>query len=111
MSFSYIIQEGLAGFNRAKLAAVGSVVTITIALLFFGIFYVISENTSRIIDQLRAKLEMEVFLKDMRDFQAMNAVYAERLSHAVKPARYTFEVAKLPMDARIEICCTAFVGG
>jgi 2-iminobutanoate/2-iminopropanoate deaminase len=38
----------------------------------------------------------------------MNAIYAERFSHAIKPARATVQVAKLPMDARIEIACIAF---
>lgn len=64
MSIFYIIKEGLGGFRRAKLAAISSVVTITISLLFLGMFYVISENTSRIIDELRAKVEMEAFLEE-----------------------------------------------
>ena len=46
-----------------------------------------------------------VFLKDMNDFAAMNAVYARYLSPAgvVAPARSTVEVARLPRDARVEI--------
>lgn len=49
----------------------------------------------------------EVFLKDMGDFQAVNTIYAERFCGAIKPARHAFAVAKLPLDARIEISCTA----
>ena len=46
-----------------------------------------------------------VFLKDMGDFAAMNAVYARFLAPAgvVAPARSTVEVARLPRDARVEI--------
>jgi 2-iminobutanoate/2-iminopropanoate deaminase len=43
-----------------------------------------------------------VFLKDLGDFQAMNAVYAEAFP-AEPPARSTVQVAKLPLDARVEI--------
>ncbi len=43
-----------------------------------------------------------VFLKDMGDFAAMNAVYAETFP-AQPPARSTVEVARLPKDVRVEI--------
>ena len=43
-----------------------------------------------------------VFLKDLGDFAKMNALYAEAFgSH--KPARSTVQVAKLPLDALVEI--------
>jgi 2-iminobutanoate/2-iminopropanoate deaminase len=46
-----------------------------------------------------------VFLKDMNDFAAMNAIYARNLAPegAVPPARSTIEVARLPKDALVEI--------
>jgi 2-iminobutanoate/2-iminopropanoate deaminase len=43
-----------------------------------------------------------VYLADMNDFAAMNAVYAEFFSSPA-PARSTIQVARLPKDARIEI--------
>ncbi len=49
-----------------------------------------------------------VFLKDMNEFAGMNAVYAEFFgTHA--PARSTVEVARLPMDVRVEIEVIAIV--
>ena len=45
-----------------------------------------------------------VFLDDMGDFQAMNAVYAEEFGDH-KPARSTVEVAKLPLGVKVEIEC------
>lgn len=54
-------------------------------------------------------VKAEVFLKDMNDFQKMNAIYAEKFSGPIKPARQAFEVARLPMDALIEISCIAII--
>lgn len=52
-------------------------------------------------------VKAEVFLKDMNDFQKMNAIYAEKFTGPVKPARQAFQVARLPLDALIEISCIA----
>ena len=41
-------------------------------------------------------------LKDMNDFAALNAVYAEMFG-ATKPARSCVEVARLPKDVKLEI--------
>jgi 2-iminobutanoate/2-iminopropanoate deaminase len=58
-------------------------------------------------------LKTTVFLKDMNDFAAMNAVYARYLvpEGAVPPARSTVEVARLPRDARVEIEAIALIDG
>ncbi|MEX2530409.1 MAG: RidA family protein [Gemmatimonadota bacterium] len=47
-------------------------------------------------------VQSQVFLADLDDFQAMNAVYGEYVGDPA-PARATVEVARLPRDARIEI--------
>ena len=49
-----------------------------------------------------------VYLIDMDDFAAMNAVYATYFGDK-KPARTTVAVAALPLGARIEIDCIAAV--
>ena len=43
-----------------------------------------------------------IFLADMNDFSAVNAVFGEYFS-AHKPARACVQVARLPRDAKIEI--------
>ena len=43
-----------------------------------------------------------VYLKDMKDFEEMNAVYSEFFQET-KPARATIAVAALPKNANIEI--------
>jgi 2-iminobutanoate/2-iminopropanoate deaminase len=47
-----------------------------------------------------------VFLTDLADFEAMNAVYATFFS-APYPARTTVGVSALPKGARVEIDCVA----
>jgi 2-iminobutanoate/2-iminopropanoate deaminase len=43
-----------------------------------------------------------VFLTDLADFAAMNAVYARHVA-APAPARSTVQVSRLPRDVRVEI--------
>ena len=50
-----------------------------------------------------------VFLKDMNEFAAMNAVYAEFFTDH-KPARAAVEVARLPLDVKVEIQMFVYVG-
>ena len=57
----------------------------------------------------RSVLRVTVYLADIGDFAAFNAVYAETLGDA-RPARSTFQVAALPLGARIEIDAIAAVG-
>jgi 2-iminobutanoate/2-iminopropanoate deaminase len=49
-----------------------------------------------------------VFLKDMKDFEEMNAVYGEFFADQ-KPARSTIQVAGLPKNANVEIEAIALV--
>jgi 2-iminobutanoate/2-iminopropanoate deaminase len=80
----------------------------------------ITEQTTRVLENLKAVLgaagidmvhvvKTTVFLKDMKDFAAMNAVYAHYFAPAgiVAPARSTVQVAALPKDALVEIDCIA----
>ena len=76
----------------------------------------IAEQTTQVLENLKAILshagldlvhvvKTTVFLKDMKDFAAMNEVYAKYLAPAgaVPPARSTVQVAALPKDAMVEI--------
>jgi 2-iminobutanoate/2-iminopropanoate deaminase len=79
----------------------------------------IGEQTEQVFANLRAILEeagtsldrlvkTTVFLQDMGDFQAMNAVYAKHVGDR-PPARSTVEVAKLPSGALVEIEAVALL--
>ncbi len=49
-----------------------------------------------------------IFLADLNDFQAVNAIYAKAFA-AEPPARSTVQVAALPRSARVEIEMVAYV--
>ena len=49
-----------------------------------------------------------LFLRDMADFAAVNAIYTEFMGEA-KPARETVAVLGLPKDARFEISAVAYL--
>ncbi len=49
-----------------------------------------------------------VFLRDMADFAAVNAIYARVLGEA-RPARSTVAVAGLPREVRVEIEAVALI--
>ncbi|MFH1811366.1 MAG: RidA family protein [Pseudomonadota bacterium] len=51
---------------------------------------------------LRDVVKTTIFLADMNDFGAVNALYGERFS-SEPPARATVQVAALPKGARVEI--------
>ncbi|MBS0625650.1 MAG: hypothetical protein JSS32_06335 [Verrucomicrobia bacterium] len=52
-------------------------------------------------------VKVEIYVKDIAHFQTINAIYAEKFSYPVKPARQLMQVARLPMDSLIEISCIA----
>jgi 2-iminobutanoate/2-iminopropanoate deaminase len=66
----------------------------------------ILRNVSHILEAAGSGLDKvvrsTVFLKNMGDFAAMNAVYG-RFFNAAPPARSTVEVARLPKDVLVEI--------
>ena len=51
---------------------------------------------------LQKAAKATIYLKDMNDFLAVNEVYAKHFS-AAPPVRATFDVPRLPKDARVEI--------
>lgn len=54
-------------------------------------------------------LKTTVFMQDLKEFAAMNAVYGEHFP-VDPPARTTVQVAGLPLGARVEIEAIATVG-
>jgi 2-iminobutanoate/2-iminopropanoate deaminase len=77
----------------------------------------IAEQTTRVLENLKAAAGVDfihvvkttVFLKDMADFAAMNAIYGKYFAPhgAIPPARSTVQVAALPKDSLVEIECIA----
>lgn len=76
--------------------------------------------TKQVIDNLEAILHaggssldrvvrVDVFLKDLKEFSAMNEEYSKRFNGNITPARQTIQVADLPLGSPIEISCIAAI--
>ena len=79
----------------------------------------IENSTHRVLQNIKALVEVagmqmsdvvkvSIFIKDMKDFALINAVYANYFSGDF-PARETVQVSDLPMGVPIEISCIAVV--
>lgn len=79
----------------------------------------VAAQTRQVLDNLGAVLgaagsgwhqvvKTTIYLADMNDFGAVNAVYAERVGDE-PPARATVEVSRLPRDVRVEIDAIAAI--
>ena len=64
------------------------------------------QNLSKVLEEAGSSLQQviktTVFIQDMNEFGALNAIYEEHFGEH-KPARSTVEVARLPKDVRVEI--------
>ena len=59
---------------------------------------------------LRDVVKVTVFLQDLKDFAAMNQIYAEFFGDEC-PARSAVQVARLPKDALVEVEAVAVLPG
>lgn len=77
----------------------------------------IEEQTHRVLKNIQAVLEAagftladvvqsKVFLADLNHYRTMNGIYGEYFTEA-PPARAALQVARLPLDALVEIMVTA----
>ncbi|MBR0598307.1 RidA family protein [Sinanaerobacter chloroacetimidivorans] len=80
----------------------------------------IEEQTEQVLKNVKAILEAAgtsmdkvlkttVFIKNMNDFAAMNAVYAKYFTEGSYPSRSAVEVARLPKDVLVEIETIAYI--
>lgn len=69
------------------------------------------ENIRRVLEQAGATpadvVKVSVFLKDGRDFAAMNEIYAEFFGET-RPARTTIAAKFMNPDMKIEVDCVAY---
>jgi 2-iminobutanoate/2-iminopropanoate deaminase len=77
----------------------------------------VEQQAERVMDNLNAILtdagmefsnvvKTTIFLKDLNDFAAVNTIYGSRFTGNF-PARETVEVARLPLDVKVEISVIA----
>ncbi|GGE11099.1 Rid family detoxifying hydrolase [Psychroflexus salis] len=73
----------------------------------------VMEHLSEILQAANSNFEnvikVSIFVKDMQDFDAINAVYAAYFEDMLAPARETVQVVQLPKNANVEISMIAAV--
>ena len=67
MDLGYIINEGLAGFKRAKLASFTSIFSLFIAVFLLGVLARVSYNTYQVAQAMRQSVDVEVFLEEINE--------------------------------------------
>merc|ERR1712154_279818 len=72
------------------------------------------QNMSRVLEAANSSLKnvvkVNVYLRDMEDYEAVNKVYMEYFSHEPRPGRTCVQVVSLPKGAAVEMEATAVVG-
>lgn len=110
--YSQAVRVGDFVFAAGQLAidpAVGKLIEGDVAIQTRQVLTNLSAVLEAAGSSLDRVVKTTVFLKDMGQFKAMNAVYGEFL-HSDPPARSTVEVAALPLGALVEIEAIAVVG-
>ena len=64
MHLSYLLKEGISGFRRAKLSMFAAILTISLSLLLLSFFTILLINANSVIEGIRNRVELEVFLAD-----------------------------------------------
>ena len=101
-----VFTAGQVGLNPATAELVGGGIEAQTRQVLTNLQHVLEAAESG----LEHVVKTTVFLKDMSDFAAMNAIYAEFFPQD-PPARSTVAVAGLPKGALIEIEATASARG
>ncbi len=97
-----VFTAGQVGFDPATMDFVEGGVEVQTRQVLTNLKHVLEAANSG----LNYVVKTTVFLKDMNDFAAMNAVYAEFFPEN-PPARSTVAVGALPKGALVEIECVA----
>ncbi len=69
MSLAYTLKEGLDGMRRARWSTLFSVITVAVASALLGFFAIATLNLHALVQQLKSRLELEVFIDDSFDDQ------------------------------------------
>ncbi len=89
MSFLFVVREGFSGMGRAKLPAAITVMISFFALVLLSFFSTVSLSFLNVIEELRSRVEVEVFLgNSMSEAQAKDAARQIKLVRGVSEALY-----------------------
>ena len=89
MSLSFVIKEGFSSMGRAKLPAAITVTISFFALVLLGLFSTVSLSFFDVIQELRSRVELEVFIADsVNESQALDTAGQIKRLRGVKEASY-----------------------
>ncbi len=89
MSFLFVVREGFSSIGRAKLPAAITVTVSFFALVLLSLFSTVSLSFLDVIEELRSRVEVEVFLGDsMSEAQAMDAARQIKMVKGVSEVLY-----------------------
>jgi cell division transport system permease protein len=89
MSLSFIVKEGFSGMGRARLPAAITIVIGFFALVLLGIFGSVSLSFYGVMQELRSKVQMEVFFSDsMNERDVADAVRKIKALEGIREAKY-----------------------
>jgi cell division transport system permease protein len=89
MSFLFVVREGFSSIGRAKLPAAITVTISFFALVLLALFSTVSLSFLDVIQELRSRVEIEVFLGDsMSEPQAMDVAHQIKMVKGVREAVY-----------------------
>ena len=74
MNLSLVFREALQGVMRTGIAGVISVATIGASLLVLGFFWQVIESGNALLNRLRARVEIDIYLKDSVSSQRVIAL-------------------------------------
>jgi len=89
MSISYTIKESLLGFKRNRTSTLITIFTVSISLLLLGVFTILTANFSKLVENVRKRVDVEVFLKErITEEQSRRTGELLRLHPGIEEATY-----------------------
>jgi cell division transport system permease protein len=89
MSLLFVVKEGFSNIGRAKLPAAITVTISFFALVLLGLFSTVSLSFLDVIQEIRSRVELEVFLgESMTESQAIDAARQIKMLKGVREAYY-----------------------
>ena len=75
MSLSYVLKESFSGLKKAKMSGIITLFTITISLLLLGIFILVLTNINDVVQHIRDRIEIELFIQDGLNQTKKDSIY------------------------------------
>ncbi|NIR50767.1 hypothetical protein GWO43_28155 [candidate division KSB1 bacterium] len=92
-SLLFFLKEGFGGLTRARFSSFVAMTTVAISLILIGIFLIVTFNLGQLFENLRSRVELEVFLDD-----SLDGVKIKELEKKIKRFEGVKEVAFISKD-------------